>query len=142
MSENLTPSVATIVPVLAATDGGGGTAAIGSLLPFLLIGLAFYFLLIRPQRKRQQEQKRMLSQLGVGDDVVTIGGFYGQIVDLDDDSVDLLIADGVIVTLARNAISRAQTEHSVDPDDSHLDDSDLDDSPLDEPPSAGPDHDR
>lgn len=115
------------VVVLASNGAGEGTAAIGSLLPFLLIGLAFYFLLIRPQRKRQQEQKAMVSSLGVGDDVVTIGGMYGEIMDMTDDSVDLLIADEVVVTMARNAISRAQTLPTT-----VLDDQDLGDSPLDD----------
>lgn len=124
-----TPSVM----VLASNGAGEGTAAIGSLLPFLLIGLAFYFLLIRPQRKRQQEQKAMISSLGVGDDVVTIGGIHGEILDMTDDTVELLIADEVVVTIARNAVSRAQTVPAADLDDDEFDDSDVDEPAFDEP---------
>lgn len=78
----------------------------GQLLSLVLLVVAFYFLLIRPQVKRQKEQQRLMASLDVGDRVVTIGGLYGTIVALEDDTVDLKVAEGVVVTYARSAIAR------------------------------------
>ncbi|GAV31546.1 preprotein translocase subunit YajC [Coriobacteriaceae bacterium EMTCatB1] len=76
------------------------------LLSLVLLVVAFYFLLIRPQVKRQKEQQQLMASLAVGDRVVTIGGMYGTIVELGEDTVDLKIAEGVVVTYARSAIAR------------------------------------
>jgi preprotein translocase subunit YajC len=74
---------------------------------FLLIVVAFaflYFVLIRPQKRRQLEAKRLLSSLAVGDEVVTSGGIYGTITELDDDDVKVRIAPQLEVRVARRAI--------------------------------------
>jgi preprotein translocase subunit YajC len=79
--------------------GGGGF--------FLLIILAFAFLwlvLVRPQKKRQVQQQRMLADLAVGDEVVTAGGIYGEITRLDDEDVMMRIAPELEVRVARRAI--------------------------------------
>ncbi|MGB4592415.1 MAG: preprotein translocase subunit YajC [Coriobacteriia bacterium] len=78
----------------------------GSLLSFAFLAVAFYFLLIRPQMKRQKEQQALMASLAVGDRVVTIGGMYGRVAALADDTVDLIITDGVTVTFARSAVAR------------------------------------
>lgn len=71
-----------------------------------LFFVAMYFVLIRPQRKRQQEVVSMQSSLAVGDDVVTIGGLHGQVTDIGDDSVDLQVtADGVVLRFRRSAVA-------------------------------------
>lgn len=86
------------------------TAEGGSfLVPLLMIvGLfaVFYFLLIRPQRKRRDQQLQLQSSLAVGDEVVTIGGLYGTIAELDDQSVILETSEGVYSRYARGAISQ------------------------------------
>jgi preprotein translocase subunit YajC len=74
---------------------------------FLLIVIAFaflYFVLIRPQKKRQVAAQRLLSSVEVGDEVVTSGGVYGTITALGDDEVKVRIAPEVEVRLARRAI--------------------------------------
>jgi preprotein translocase subunit YajC len=74
---------------------------------FLLIIVAFaflYFVLIRPQKKRQLAAQQLASNLEVGDDVVTSGGIYGTIVGLGDDEVTVRIAPEVEVRIARRAI--------------------------------------
>lgn len=58
-----------------------------SLLPFLLMFVIMYFLMIRPQQKEQKQKDQMLSQLAVGDTVLTTSGFYGTIIDIADDTV-------------------------------------------------------
>ncbi len=99
---------ATLGPLLAQGDGGGGnTAFIISLV--LLVGI-FYFLLIRPQRRRVQQQRDLIQSLVVGDEVITIGGIYGRIIEMDDDSVTLDIAPGTQVRLVKSAVARKLTQ--------------------------------
>jgi preprotein translocase subunit YajC len=74
---------------------------------FFLIILAFvflYFVVIRPQKRRQMQSQRMLDTLSVGDEVVTAGGIYGEIVELRDDEVLVEIAPSLRVRVARRAI--------------------------------------
>lgn len=74
--------------------------ATGSALPSLLfLGLmvgVFYFLIIRPQRKRSQQQKDLAESLQVGDEVRTIGGIHGRVLSFDEDSAVLQVEDGQI----------------------------------------------
>jgi preprotein translocase subunit YajC len=99
----------------AAADGaqGGGSAWL-SLLPFVLMFAIFYFLLIRPQQKRQKTRNMMLGNLKKGDKVVTVGGMHGKIVELSDDVAVLLVNDATRLTFNRSAIdnvvSSAPTE--------------------------------
>lgn len=94
---------------VAATSGGSSGSALGFLLPLLLMGGVFYFLLIRPQQRRQRSQRDLLSSLSVGDDVVTIGGELGVIREMDDDEVTLEVAPNVDVRFIRSAIARKIT---------------------------------
>lgn len=86
--------------MIGASSGGGGF--------FLLIILAFvflYFILVRPQKRRQLTQQRMLKELQVGDEVVTAGGIYGEITGVADDDVTVRIAPELEVRVARRAIA-------------------------------------
>jgi preprotein translocase subunit YajC len=74
---------------------------------FLIIIVAFgflYFVLVRPQKRRQLETQRMLASLEVGSEVVTAGGMYGRVAELQDDTVLVEIAPGLRVKVARRAI--------------------------------------
>jgi len=73
--------------------------------PFLLMFVVFYFLLIRPQQKKQKQRNVMLNQIKKGDKVTTIGGLHGTIVELTDDVVVLRVNDTVKMTYDRSAIS-------------------------------------
>ncbi|MDR3247255.1 MAG: preprotein translocase subunit YajC, partial [Treponema sp.] len=79
--------------LLGAPDGGGGAPAGGSaflqFVPFIAIIAIFYFLIIRPQNKKQKETQRMLGALKKGDRVVTIGGIHGVIQSVKDQSIIL-----------------------------------------------------
>jgi preprotein translocase subunit YajC len=79
------------------------------LLPVALIAV-FYFLMIRPAQTQRKRVGEMLKNLKVGDKVVTNGGLYGTIAGLEDDSVQLRIAEQVKVKVARSAIGGLQTE--------------------------------
>jgi len=77
--------------------------------------VAMYFLLIRPQRKRQQAHDAMLRELRDGDDVVTVGGLHGTVIDIrDDGAVDLEVTDDVVLRYERSAIQRVLRDESVD----------------------------
>ncbi|ROT33267.1 preprotein translocase subunit YajC [Micromonospora sp. HM5-17] len=92
------------MPVAAENSGGAG-----SLMPILMIVLLFgvmYFMMIRPQQKRRREAEQMQSSLGPGDEVVTIGGLYGTVTTVDDETVMLEVAPGVQTRYARPAIAR------------------------------------
>ena len=67
---------------------------------------AFYALLIRPQRRQVAAHRALITSLSVGDDVMTMGGIFGRIRSLEDDIVDLEVAPGTSLRVARTAISR------------------------------------
>lgn len=97
-----------------------------SLLPFVLIFVVMYFLMIRPQQKRAQEQRRLVSSLEPGDEVVTIGGVFGDIVEVDDAEVILEVYDGTQVKFLRSAVARkVVADDAVDIDELD-DDADVD----------------
>jgi preprotein translocase subunit YajC len=84
---------------------------LSSPLPLLfLFILIFYFLMIRPAQTRQKKVTDMLKNLKNGDKVVTNGGIYGTIVGLEDDSIQLRVAEQVKIKVARNAIAGLQPE--------------------------------
>lgn len=74
-------------------------------LPFILMFAVLYFLLIRPQQKRQKARNAMLNALKKGDKVTTIGGLHGTIMELTDDTVVLRVNDATKLTFDRSAIS-------------------------------------
>jgi preprotein translocase subunit YajC len=96
--------------ILAQQNNSGGSL-IGLALPILLI-VGFYFLLIRPQRNRQRQQQALVASLEVGDEVLTNGGIFGSIVDIDDDEgiVTVEIAPGTRVRMLRQGISQRFVE--------------------------------
>ena len=73
--------------------------------PILLMVVIFYFLLWRPQKKQQKERASLLGSLKKGQKIVTIGGIYGEIVELDDEKVKVQVSDKVELTYARTAVA-------------------------------------
>ena len=91
-----------------------------SLVPMILIFVVFYFMLIRPQRKKDKQVKEMLNNLKVGDRVTTIGGIYGTISGLRDDSVELSVGrQNLSMVVARWAI-RSVDEITIENDSEML----------------------
>jgi preprotein translocase subunit YajC len=80
--------------------------AVAGFLPIILLFVIFYFLLIRPQQAQQKKRREMLASLQKGDRVVSIGGIYGMIKEIKDDTVVLRIADNVNIKMARTGIDR------------------------------------
>jgi preprotein translocase subunit YajC len=104
-------SIASLLGVSAAqaAESTGAAATHGgflSMLPMLLIFVViFYFLLIRPQSKRAKEQKQLLSNVGVGDEVLTAGGIVGKIVQLKDNFVVLNIGKESQIMMRKSSIA-------------------------------------
>ncbi len=97
----------------AYAQAGGGFGGMESLLPLVLIFVVFYFLLIRPQQKKQKAHRAMLGELRRGDRVVTGGGVIGLITRVNSDSeITVEIAEGVRVKVVRSMVSdvMAKTE--------------------------------
>ena len=100
---------------------------------FILILLALmWFMLIRPQRRRQLEAQKMMESLEVGKEIVTAGGLYGTITDLQDDEVRVEVADGVEVRLAKRAVAAvvSEEEEPEEPEDSEPGDEPEEETPA------------
>jgi preprotein translocase subunit YajC len=97
--------------------GGGGNDMLVSLLPFVLIFVIMYFLILRPQQKRVKDHQNLVKALRRGDTVITSGGLIGKVTKvIDDDQVEIEIADGVRVRQVRSMVSdvRAKGEPAKD----------------------------
>ena len=105
-------------------------------LPFVLIALVFWFLIVRPQRRRQHELAATQSALGVGTEVMLGSGIYGTVVSLDDETLQLELAPGTTVKVARQAVIKVLDGPEATPgEQTH-------ESDVDTEPGHGPGDDR
>jgi preprotein translocase subunit YajC len=106
--------------VMAQLFGGGGanstSGTILSLIPFALIFVIFYFLVILPQQKRSKQQKALLEALKKGDKVVTASGIWGTVTNLGKETVTLQIADSAKIRIQRDQIARLRGGDDEDKD--------------------------
>lgn len=86
-------------------DTSSGTSAFVSLLPLILIGVLFYMLLIRPQRRRMREMDDLRQSIEVGDEVRTVGGIYGIVKGISEDVMTLDVGGGTTLRVARRAVA-------------------------------------
>jgi preprotein translocase subunit YajC len=105
------------------------SSPLAALLPFLLVGAALYFIMIRPQKKRMQQQQSLLGRLEVGDEVLTIGGIFGVIrhIDEEGDEMTIEVAPGNTLRIVKSAVAR--TVAVDDEADDAADDAADDDEP-------------
>ena len=89
-------------PAAPAPAPGGG---IGFFVPFIFIFIIMYFVMFRPQKKRQQDQQRLIASLKTGDRVVTNGGIHGLISNVKETTVMLKVADNVKIEMDKSAIA-------------------------------------
>ncbi|HYS24731.1 MAG TPA: preprotein translocase subunit YajC [Vicinamibacterales bacterium] len=99
--------------VAMAAPGQGGPGALVQLMPFALVLAIFYFIILMPMKRRQQKVADFLSGLKEGDKVVTSGGIYGTITKINDQALQLQIAERVRVDVSRNAIVGYQGQTPV-----------------------------
>jgi preprotein translocase subunit YajC len=89
----------------AQAAGASVESSLTSFLPIILMFVVLYFLMIRPQMKRQKEQKSMMEALGKGDEVVTAGGILGRVNKVSEAYVTVEVADGVEVIIQKSAVA-------------------------------------
>jgi preprotein translocase subunit YajC len=97
----------------AASAGGDLQSSLMSMLPLLLMFVVLYFVMIRPQMKKQKEHKTMIDALAKGDEIVTAGGFLGKVSKLGDGYLGVEIANGVEVQMQRSAVIQVLPKGSI-----------------------------
>jgi preprotein translocase subunit YajC len=88
----------------AAAGNGGIMSSLGGMLPLVLMFVVLYFVMIRPQMKRQKEARAMIDALAKGDEVATAGGLLGKVTKLGDSYISIEVANGVELQLQRTAV--------------------------------------
>jgi len=95
----------TILLAMSSPNAGeGGASSLFSFLPLILIFVVFWFMIIRPQKKQQDQKKTMIEALKRGDKIVTNGGLFATVRDVKGDRITANIAEGVKVEISKSAI--------------------------------------
>jgi preprotein translocase subunit YajC len=94
-----------VTPAFAQTGAGGGADIFVSILPFVLIFVVMYFLIIRPQRAQMKKRTEMLAAVRRGDTVITGGGLIGKVTKADDNELEIDLGGGTKVTALRATIA-------------------------------------
>jgi preprotein translocase subunit YajC len=110
-----------MVPPSDGSSPDGGASVFMNFLPLVAIIAIFYFLIIRPQNKKQKETQKMLSALKKGDKVVTIGGIHGTIQTVRENSVIVRVDENTKLEFSRSAISSVVSQGKDDKDDKKSD---------------------
>jgi preprotein translocase subunit YajC len=97
----------------AQAPAGGIEGSLTSFLPIILMFVVLYFLMIRPQMKRQKESKAMIDALAKGDEVVTSGGVLGKVSKMGDTFVGVEVANGVEIQIQRSAVVQVMPKGTV-----------------------------
>lgn len=122
-SASLAPSAGTQIPADTASGMPIGTGeSTGSspgglsqmMLPLAILFGFMWLFVIRPERKRQKQRAAMLSSIGKGDKVVTLGGLHGEVLRLDENTITLRVAEGVKMKFDRSAVNRQASTKAED----------------------------
>ncbi|CAN1501620.1 preprotein translocase subunit YajC [Limnohabitans sp. B9-3] len=97
----------------AAAAGGDMMSSLTGMLPLVLMFVVLYFVMIRPQMKRQKEHKAMIDALAKGDEIATAGGLLGKVTKLGDNTLSLEVSAGVEVQLQRSAVVQVLPKGTV-----------------------------
>jgi preprotein translocase subunit YajC len=97
----------------AAAAGGDMQSSLMSMLPLVLMFVVLYFVMIRPQMKKQKEHRSMIEALAKGDEIATAGGMLGKVTKLGDSYLSLEIANGVEVQVQRSAVVQVLPKGSI-----------------------------
>jgi preprotein translocase subunit YajC len=108
----ISSAFAQTAPAAAAT-GGDMMSTLSGMLPLVLMFVVLYFVMIRPQMKKQKEHRTMIDALAKGDEIATAGGMLGKVTKLGDAYVSLEIANGVEVQLQRSAVVQVLPKGSI-----------------------------
>jgi len=100
----------------AMAQAGGAAQQATPIQPLIMMGLlfvVFYFLLIRPQQKRNKELKQMIANLAKGDEVVTVGGVLGKVKDIDENFISLEVAKGIEMKVQKASVHAMMPKGTV-----------------------------
>ncbi len=107
-----------ITPAYAQGATGGSSDMLFSILPFVLIFVIMYFLILRPQQRRMKQHQEMVKNVRRGDTVITSGGMMGKVTKVvDDDKIEVEVADGVRIMQMRQMISEVRAKGEPVKDD-------------------------
>ncbi|MBP6671521.1 MAG: preprotein translocase subunit YajC [Bacteroidetes bacterium] len=105
---------ASVLAMAPAQQGQGGGEIYSTLIMFAMIIAIFYFMIIRPQQKRQKERESLLGQIKKGDKIITAGGIHGEVIAVEEKTMLIEIADKVKVKIERNSISVVNKQGEVE----------------------------
>jgi preprotein translocase subunit YajC len=109
----ISSAFAQTAPAAAAAGGGDMMSNLTGMLPLVLMFVVLYFVMIRPQMKKQKEHRTMIDALAKGDEIATAGGLLGKVTKLGDGYLSLEIANGVEVQLQRSAVVQVLPKGSI-----------------------------
>ena len=102
-----------ISDAVAQTGSTAGAGGISTFLPMILLFVVFYFLLIRPQQKRQKEHKNMVAELAKGDEIVTMGGILGKITAIDENFINVEVSKGTEIQVQRASVQAMMPKGTI-----------------------------
>jgi preprotein translocase subunit YajC len=102
---------------MAAPQGEGQGSPFGMMVPMLFIFAIFYFMLIRPQQRKEKERKLLINELKTGERVMFSGGILGTVTNVKDNTFIIKVADGVKIEVARGAVSKVLEKGEKPEDD-------------------------
>jgi preprotein translocase subunit YajC len=103
-----------VLAMAPSQQGQGGGEIYSTIIMFALIIGIFYFMIIRPQQKRQKEREALLTQIKKGDKIITSGGIHGKVLAVEEKTMLIEIADNVKVKIERNSISVVNKQGEVE----------------------------
>jgi len=103
-----------ISSAMAQDAGAQAPSMLGSLLPLILIVVIFWFLLIRPQMKRNKQHRELVAGLSAGDEVVTAGGMLGKVTEVGESFISMELTDGVVIKLQKHSVAQVVPKGTVD----------------------------
>ena len=95
---------------LAQKSGSGSGGGIASFLPLIVLVGVFWFMIMRPQQRRAKEHRSLLANVSQGDKVVAAGGIVGTVRRVDDDTLSLQVADGVVIKVDKGSVTKRFTD--------------------------------
>ncbi len=95
---------------LAQQGGGGGGSGIAGFLPLIVLVGVFWFMIMRPQQRKVKEHRMLLANVKQGDKVVAAGGIVGTVRRVDDDTLSLQVADGVVIKVDKGSVTKRFTD--------------------------------
>jgi preprotein translocase subunit YajC len=98
--------------LLAQEGGRQQSNPIASFLPLIVLGGVFWFMIMRPQQRRQKEHRALLSNVQQGDKVVAAGGIVGTVRRVDDDQLHLQVADNVVIKVDKGSVTKKFTDQT------------------------------